>query len=188
MHALEALFALYESGGEQDYIGEPVTQLAHMQQAAFLAKSAGADDALVLAAFFHDIGHLCAQADAPQMDGLGVIEHEHIGAAHLKSLGFSDRVTEGVASHVAAKRYLCCRKPGYYAKLSEASKGTLEFQGGPMSEEEALAFEAHPHHKDFLRLRAWDEAAKKRDGAILTLDEIKAMAWQHIQMNEAEHP
>ena len=56
-----------------------------------------------------------------------------------------------------------------------------------MSEEEALAFEAHPHHKDFLRLRAWDEAAKKRDGEILT-DEIKAMAWQHVQMNEAEHP
>ena len=181
MTTLETVFELYASLGEADYIGEPVTQLAHMQQAAWLARSAGADEALILAAFFHDLGHLCADIDAPQMDGLGVVGHEQIGADYLKACGFSERVTAGVASHVAAKRYLCCRKPGYYDKLSKASKGTLNFQGGPMSEEEAQAFEAHPEYKDFLRLRSWDEAAKKIDGPIIELEELKAMAQRHLQ-------
>ena len=181
MATLKTLFELYASLGEADYIGEPVTQLAHMQQAAWLARSAGADEALILAAFFHDLGHLCADNDAPQMDGLGVVGHEQIGADYLKACGFSERVAAGVASHVAAKRYLCCRKPGYYDKLSEASKGTLNFQGGPMSEEEAQAFEAHPEYKDFLRLRSWDEAAKKIDGPIIELEELKAMAQRHLQ-------
>ncbi len=184
MAALDALFDLYASLGEVDYIGEPVTQLAHMQQAAWLARSAGADEALILAAFFHDLGHLCADNDAPQMDGLGVVGHEQIGADYLKACGFSERVAAGVASHVAAKRYLCCRKPGYYEKLSKASKGTLNFQGGPMSEEEAQAFEAHPQYKDFLRLRSWDEAAKKIDGPIIELEELKAMAQRHLQIQQ----
>jgi phosphonate degradation associated HDIG domain protein len=185
MTALNTLFELYAAHGAQDYIGEPVTQLAHMQQAAWLARSAGAHEDLILAAFFHDLGHLCADVEAPQMDGLGVVGHEQIGADYLTQCGFSERVTAGVASHVAAKRYLCCRKPGYYDKLSEASKGTLNFQGGPMSEEEALYFEGRAHFKDFLRLRAWDEAAKKVDGAIIELEEMKAMAQRHLVQQQS---
>ena len=73
---------------------------------------------------------------------------------------------------------------GYYDKLSEASKGTLKFQGGPMLEEEAQAFEADPHYKDFLRLRSWDEAAKKIDGPIIELEELKAMAQRHLQQQQ----
>ena len=184
MITLETLFKFYEAFGDVDYIGEPVTQREHMQQAAWLARHAGADEALILSAFFHDLGHLCADSDVPQMDGLGVVDHEQIGADYLLGCGFSERVAAGVASHVAAKRYLCCRKPGYYDKLSEASKGTLKFQGGPMLEEEAQAFEADPHYKDFLRLRSWDEAAKKIDGPIIELEELKAMAQRHLQQQQ----
>ena len=34
---VEEVFALYEQYGDEDYIGEPVSQLEHMSQAAALA-------------------------------------------------------------------------------------------------------------------------------------------------------
>lgn len=48
----------------------------------------------------------------------------------------------------------------YAANLSEASQGTLAYQGGPMSDAEVLDFERDPLHRDLLRLRGWDEQAK----------------------------
>ena len=71
------------------------------------------------------------------MDGLGIVNHEGIGAAFLAQLGFAPAMCRLVGSHVEAKRYLACRKAGYLARLSDASRGTLAFQGGPMSEAEA---------------------------------------------------
>ena len=55
----EEIFGLYDRYGGEDYIGEPVSQVEHMSQAAALAQNEGHDDEVVLAAFFHDIGHLC---------------------------------------------------------------------------------------------------------------------------------
>jgi hypothetical protein len=57
---VEKVFSLYDKHGNEDYIGEPVSQLEHMSQAAALAEAEGYEDEVVLAAFFHDIGHLCA--------------------------------------------------------------------------------------------------------------------------------
>ena len=42
------------------------------------------------------------------------------------------------------------RYPAYHQSLSEASKGTLINQGGPMSLTEALAFEQHPDFQGFM--------------------------------------
>ncbi|KXK68857.1 phosphohydrolase, partial [Pseudomonas monteilii] len=68
---IDSTFALYERHGSDDYIGEAITQLEHMSQAAQLAIAEGFDDEVVLAAFFHDIGHLCG-GDA-SMGGYGVV-------------------------------------------------------------------------------------------------------------------
>ena len=173
---LESLFEIYAQEGQQDYIGEPVSQLEHMQQAAWLARRAGASDALVLGAFFHDIGHLAAPAGAPRMDHLGVLEHERLGADLLRACGLGGEVAELVELHVQAKRYLCFARPGYADRLSEASLGTLAFQGGVMDHEEAAAFEQHPRFRDILRLRAWDEAAKVEGGEGLSLDVLRELA------------
>ena len=62
------VFGLYERHGTADYIGEPVSQIEHMSQAAQLAMAEGFDDEVVLAAFFHDIGHLCGP-DGERMGG-----------------------------------------------------------------------------------------------------------------------
>lgn len=166
-----------------EYIGEDISQLEHALQCAHWAHKNKAPDEVVLAALFHDIGHLIAP-DAPQMDGLGVVDHENIGARFLLENGCSTRMAKLVASHVEAKRYLCHRKPAYYKRLSDASKGTLEWQGGPMNEEQAIAFETSPDFKFFLSLRSWDELAKDPDADVPKIDFYVPMLTQHIETQE----
>jgi predicted HD phosphohydrolase len=167
---VEAVLAPLRAASDRGYIGEPVSQLEHALQCAALAQQARASDVEVLAALLHDIGHLVADSSAPQMDGLGVLDHEHLGARFLGELGMCDAVCSLVAAHVSAKRYLALRKAGYYGALSDASRGTLAFQGGPMSEDEAARFEADPQCAAKLRLRMWDEAAKRTDVRVPQLD------------------
>ncbi|MDD2049682.1 phosphonate degradation HD-domain oxygenase [Pseudomonas putida] len=169
------IFALYQQHGDEDYIGEPVSQLEHMSQAAQLALDEGFDDEVVLAAFFHDIGHICGGAEG-DMGGYGVVSHEQVGANYLLRCGFSERLAKLVQYHVEAKRYLTLRKPGYYQRLSEASRRTLEYQGGVMSEAEADAFERDPLCTVSLRMREWDELAKEMHVPVIDLDVLKAKA------------
>ena len=108
----DAIFKLYEKYGAADYIGEPVSQLEHMCQAAQIAEEEGFDSDVILAAFFHDIGHL-AEFIMPvkQMEGVGVADHEEIGAEFLRERGFSEKICKLVQSHVPAKRYLNFKYP-----------------------------------------------------------------------------
>ena len=175
--AIAEVFGLYERHGAADYIGEPVSQIEHMSQAAQLAMAEGVDDEVVLAAFFHDIGHLCGQGGA-NMGGYGVVSHERLGADYLRRAGFSERLAKLVEYHVQAKRYLTFSQPDYYARLSEASRRTLGYQGGVMSAEEACAFEHDPLCAVSLRLRHWDEQAKEMHVPVLDLELLKAKARQ----------
>ena len=169
------VFGLYEQHGTADYIGEPVSQIEHMSQTAQLAMAEGFDDEVVLAAFFHDIGHLCGQGNA-NMGGYGVVSHERLGADYLRRAGFSERMARLVEYHVQAKRYLTFSQPDYYARLSEASRRTLAYQGGVMTADEARAFEQDPLHAISLRLRHWDELAKQMHVPVLDLQVLKAKA------------
>jgi phosphonate degradation associated HDIG domain protein len=174
---VDEVFALYEKFGDADYIGEPVSQLEHMSQAAQLAMKEGFDDEVVLAAFFHDIGHICVmQNESNSMDGYGVRSHEKIGADYLRERGFPERVAKLVENHVQAKRYLTYKFPEYYQSLSEASKKTLEFQGGVMELHEAEAFEKDLLFDTSIRMRKWDELAKEIDVALIDLAKMKSKA------------
>lgn len=179
--AVNDVFALFEQHGRADYIGEAISQLEHACQAAQMAEAEGFDVEVVLAALFHDIGHLCAlQDDHTQMDGYGAMEHEKLGADYLRSRGFSPKITRLVESHVAAKRYLCFADSHYFAQLSEASKKTLRFQGGPMTEEEAKTFEADPLFQTIIRMRTWDERAKEVNVPLPDMEWYKKMASAHL--------
>ena len=173
--AITEVFGLYERHGTADYIGESVSQIEHMSQAAQLAMAEGFDDEVVLAAFFHDIGHLCDEGGA-SMGGYGVVSHERLGADYLRRAGFSERLARLVEYHVEAKRYLTFSQPDYYERLSEASRRTLVYQGGVMSAEEARAFEQDPLCAVSLRLRHWDEEAKVMQVPVLDLEVLKAKA------------
>ncbi|MCX4219374.1 HD domain-containing protein [Pseudomonas sp. MCal1] len=172
---IDRVFGLYERFGASDYIGEPVSQIEHMSQAAQLAIAEGFDDEVVLAAFFHDIGHLCAEG-AENMGGYGVVSHERLGADYLREAGFSERLARLVEYHVQAKRYLTLRESGYYERLSEASRRTLDYQGGVMTEAEADAFEQDPLCAVSLRMRRWDELAKEMAVPVMDLGVLKGKA------------
>ena len=175
------IFRLYEKHGNEDYIGEPVSQLEHMSQAALLAQEEGYDDEVILAAFFHDIGHLCASGnEAESMDGFGNIDHEKLGADYLREKGFSERLATLVESHVIAKRYLTYKNPEYYNQLSVASKATLEFQGGRMDEAEAELFEQNPDADLIVRLRYWDDQAKETNIPVDNIPYLKSLAVDHL--------
>ena len=179
---VEEVFDLYKQHGDDDYIGEPVSQLEHMSQSADLAKQEGYDDEVVLASFFHDIGHLCAAgAETESMNGFGNMNHEELGATYLLNKGFSPRVAKLVKSHVVAKRYLTFKYPEYYEKLSAASRATLQFQGGRMTAEEAAAFENDPDKDLIIRFRYWDDEAKLTNLPVDNIDQLKLMAINHLK-------
>jgi 2-amino-1-hydroxyethylphosphonate dioxygenase (glycine-forming) len=179
---VDEVFALYEKHGNEDYIGEPVSQLEHMSQAAALAEEEGFEDEVILAAFFHDIGHLC-ESDAASMDGFGNVDHEKLGADYLRTKGFSERMATLVQSHVVAKRYLTYKYPEYYNQLSDASKATLEFQGGRMTEQEAIEFESNPDAELFVKLRYWDDKAKETNTPVDNIEHLKLLAVSHLYKN-----
>ncbi len=171
----DRLLATLRRAGDADYIGEPVSQLAHALQAARCATAAGASDAEVAAALLHDIGHLCTGEGVRSMAELGVVDHERVGADRLRELGLPDDVADLVEGHVAAKRYLVATSADYAARLSAASRSTLELQGGAMSEAEVRAFEADSRREALLRLRSWDESAKAPDLEVPGLEHYRPL-------------
>lgn len=178
----EEIISMYKNHGGEEYAGEKVSQLEHMVQSAQLAAQQGHDDEVVLAAFLHDIGHICVSAQGDQaMDGWGVKDHEEIGADYLKEKGFSKKVVRLVESHVEAKRYLTYRYPEYYDQLSAASKKTLEYQGGKMTQEEAEAFEHYPLFDLIIKMRRWDEEAKIENMHVPDLEHYKKMMITHLK-------
>ncbi|MBU3743284.1 MAG: HDIG domain-containing protein [Sediminibacterium sp.] len=175
------IIALFEKFGNHDYIGENVSQIEHMTQCALLAEQEGFDTDVILGAFLHDIGHLCEHLyQVERMEHFGVVDHEEIGKKYLQQLGFSEKVTKLVVSHVNAKRYLTYKYPDYYEKLSEASKATLEYQGGKMSDTEASEFENDPNFKLYVAIRRWDDLAKKSNIEIPSLEKYKQLIVAHL--------
>jgi phosphonate degradation associated HDIG domain protein len=178
------IFDLYDKHGAAEYAGEKVSQLEHMSQAAQLAMKEGYDDEVVLAAFLHDVGHLLPVHDESEsMDGYGMMDHEKVGAEYLRKVGFSDRLCKLIASHVNAKRYLTYKYPDYYNQLSDASKKTLEYQGGRMEEAEAMTFEADPLFDLYIKMRRWDEAAKVEHQELQDIRLFREKTLQHLTIN-----
>jgi phosphonate degradation associated HDIG domain protein len=157
--AVAVIGALFASEGAADYLSEPVTQAAHMLQAAALAERDGASPALVAAALLHDVGHFTGTVTGQDLMRGTDNRHSDQGAAWL-SRWFGPAVTEPVRLHVAAKRYLCATEAGYLELLSAASRYTLPVQGGPMRGEELAAFKREPYAADACRVRRWDDLAK----------------------------
>lgn len=186
VQAVNEIFELYQKYGGEDYIGEPVSQVEHMCQAAQLAEEEGYPEEIILAAFFHDIGHFCEHImPVEQMDGFGVVDHEKLGADFLRSKGFSEDIASLVQNHVQAKRYLTWHSPSYYEQLSGASKKTLEFQGGVMTSEEATLFESGHLFDLHIKLRRWDEKAKLENKPMPSLQKYKDMAMRHLAARQS---
>jgi len=158
MDIVDEILELFKTRGSAAYLGEPVSQQEHALQAARLAVLDGAPHALVAAALLHDVGHRLGTEDNPAERGVDA-RHEASGHAWL-ARHFIPEVAEPVRLHVLAKRYLCAVEPEYMRSLSPASVRSLELQGGPLTMEEARAFEENSFGSEAVRLRRWDDLAK----------------------------
>ncbi|KXJ25652.1 uncharacterized protein LOC110244149 [Exaiptasia diaphana] len=182
LETTKRIFDLYRKYGGEDYIGEPLSQTEHMIQCAMLAEKEDFSDEVILGALFHDIGHLIGfEEQSPQMGEYGTEKHEIIGEKFLSDLGFPESVTKMVGGHVDAKRYLVYKYEDFYEKLSAASKQTLIHQGGPMSAEEASAFEKLPVFKALIQMRTWDDKGKIEGLPIEPLSKYEDMCIKYLK-------
>jgi phosphonate degradation associated HDIG domain protein len=150
---------LFEQRGGEQYAGEPVTQLQHALQSAWLAEQDQAGDELVTAALLHDLGHLLHElGETPTLRGMDDV-HQYRVLPFLRGV-FGAGVLDAIAGHVDAKRYLCATRAHYHASLSDDSRRSLQLQGGIFSPAEAAAFIQRPGAADAVRVRLWDDLAK----------------------------
>ncbi|MFC6632678.1 HD domain-containing protein [Microbulbifer taiwanensis] len=157
---LAAIEQLFLAHGDRQ-LGEHCSQLQHASQCAALAEREGCSDALICAAFLHDIGHLYAMENRlPGCDDRGHSEHDRIGAELLQRWGFPQSVTAPIALHVEAKRFLVAADRNYGAQLSDASRHSLVLQGTAMRWEEQQEFLGKPYARQSLALRRWDDTGK----------------------------
>lgn len=178
--SIDRIFSILEAAQDQDYIGEPISQLEHALQCAKLALDAGSSNEMIIAALLHDLGHLCSPPSAKTMDEFGIDEHHRYAGEFLKKLGFSETVAQLIEGHVEAKRYLVSKNPKYFEQLSAASRETLKRQGGPMSEDERNKFAEHPLMKEMLRLRVFDDQAKRTDWEVPPLQHYRKIVQEHL--------
>ncbi len=165
---------LMQRRGGEAYFGEPVSQLEHALQAAWFATQANSAPSLVAAALLHDIRHLLHDLGEDVADQGIDTRHEDAGYDWLIER-FGPAVADPVRSHVAAKRYLCAVDGEYLARLSPASVQSLALQGGPFTAEEVREFEQLPYYRDAVRLRRWDDAAKRPGFAVPALETYSAL-------------
>lgn len=172
---LDLLFERLATRGTGAYGLSDVSQLDHALQSAALAAKEGLGDAMIVAALFHDIGHLIAEEDV-DLAAQGIDDRHEEASGDVLARLFEPDVSEPVRLHVAAKRYLCGAEPGYYNVLAADSKRSFDLQGGPMSDRELRAFEALPHYEAAIVLRRIDDAAKQPGLEVPGLGSYRAMA------------
>ena len=161
------------------YIGEKVTISDHMIQTAMLAEKNHSSKSLICGCLLHDYGHFVIEDPdllvSKSIDG----KHEDVGFDFLK-VYFKPEVTEPIKLHVQAKRYLC-RNKSYRNLLSEASKISLELQGGIMNDEEAKKFTSLKFHKDAIMLRKYDDDGKVPNIKIKKIDDYRNLITSQLK-------
>jgi phosphonate degradation associated HDIG domain protein len=173
---VDHLLTWYETVGASHY-DEQVTQLAHALQTADHARQDGASDLEIGAALLHDVGHFLVREHREQGDFLHLdLQHEIVGAEWLMQY-FPPDLAQLVRLHVPAKRWLCTRDPDYWNGLSDASKHSLDVQGGRMRSDEVAAFEAQAGWQAAVALRRYDDLGKQHDCRVPGLDSYRELLW-----------
>jgi len=155
------------------YIGEGLTMSEHMIQTAMLAEKNKCSNDLICSSLLHDYGHFVIEDPNKLVNDHINGNHETIGANYLKSF-FSNEIIEPILLHVDAKKYLA-RNKKYFNSLSEASKISLNLQDGVMNDIEAKKFEQNKNFINAIKLRNFDEAAKKINIKIKKIEDYKEL-------------
>ena len=170
MNIIDQIISSY-SNNKSLYIGEKVTITEHMIQTAMLAEKNNCSSSLICSSLLHDYGHFILENPNDLVSKGKDGKHEDVGYEFLKKY-FVKNVVEPIKYHVKAKRYLA-KDEKYYRMLSEASKVSLKLQGGILDDKEAKKFEDNEFFEDSIKLRKFDEAAKKTSLRIKSIKEYK---------------
>ena len=170
MNIIDKIISSY-SNNKTLYIGEKVTMTEHMIQTAMLAEKAKSSSNLICSSLLHDYGHFILENPDVLVKEMKNGKHEEVGFKFLKKY-FIKEVLGPIKYHVKAKRYLA-RKDKYFRLLSKASKVSLKLQGGIMNKSEAKQFEKNEFFEESVKLRKFDEAAKKFGLKIKKINEYK---------------
>ena len=170
MNIIDQIIYSY-SNNKSLYIGEKVTITEHMIQTAMLAEKLNCSSNLICSSLLHDYGHFILESPDDLVNKEKDGKHEDVGYKFLKKYFIKD-VVGPIKCHVKAKRYLA-RNKKYYQTLSEASKVSLKLQGGIMNDKEAKEFEGNNFFGNSIKLRKFDEGAKKILPKIKSIKEYK---------------
>ena len=155
------------------YIGEKITISEHMIQSAMIAENTKSSTSLICSCLLHDYGHFLLENPDELVKKNEDGKHEDIGYEYLKKF-FKKDVVEPIKYHVKAKRYLA-RKKKYFNSLSDASKISLKLQGGVLKNDESKEFKKNSFFKNSIKLRMFDESAKRTDIKIKSIFEYKKL-------------
>ena len=180
MNIIEKIISSYLSN-KSLYIGEKVTMSEHMIQTAMLAENTNSSSNLVCSCLLHDYGHFILENTNYLVNKNKDGKHEEIGFNFLKKYFIKD-IMGPIKYHVKAKKYLA-RDKKYYELLSKASKISLKLQGGVMSEKEAKEFEDNEFFENSIKLRKFDEIAKKSGQKIKSINEYKNLLTSKLIWN-----
>ena len=168
MNIVDQIISSY-SNNKSLYIGEKITITEHMIQTAMLAEKNNCSSSLICSSLLHDYGHFILENPDDLVNKEKEGKHEDVGYKFLKKYFVKD-VVGPIKYHVKAKRYLA-RDEKYYQILSEASKISLKLQGGIMDEKEANEFKNNEFFENSIKLRKFDEGAKKASLKIKSINE-----------------
>ena len=160
------------------YIGEKITISEHMIQSAMNAEKAKSSNNLICSCLLHDYGHFILENPDELVKKNQDGKHEDIGYEYLKKF-FKEDVVEPIKYHVTAKRYLSKDKK-YFNLLSDASKISLNLQGGTLNKKKSKEFEKKDFFKQTIKLRKFDEVAKSTDIKMKSIIEYKNLLSSHL--------
>ena len=170
MHIIDKIISNFINN-KSLYIGEKITISEHMIQSAMLAEKSKSNDDLICSCLLHDYGHFIIDDPDELVKNDKDGYHESVGYEYLKSF-FKKEIVEPIKYHVLAKRYLA-RNKKYYNLLSDASKISLKLQGGILNKKESNEFEKMSFFKNTIKLRKFDELAKKTNIKIKSINKYK---------------
>ena len=177
MHILEKIISNFKNN-KTLYIGEKVTMTEHMIQTAMLAEKAKCSSNLICSSLLHDYGHFILENPEAMVKKMKNGKHEEVGFKFLKRY-FIKEVLGPIKYHVKAKRYLA-RNDKYFRLLSKASKVSLKLQGGIMNDKDAKEFENSEFFENSIKLRKFDESAKKIGLKIKSINEYKNLLFSKL--------
>jgi len=170
MHIIDKIISNFINN-KSLYIGEKITIPEHMIQSAMLAEKSKSNDELICSCLLHDYGHFIIDDPDELVKNDKDGYHESVGYEYLKSF-FKKEIVEPIKYHVLAKKYLA-RNKKYYNLLSDASKISLKLQGGILNKKESNEFEKMSFFKNTIKLRKFDELAKKTNIKIKSINDYK---------------